>query len=111
MNIKIQGSSTGKTHELIKEFLKNAASSFLVVPTEVHKRYIELLITRDFELDYEFLEDSVLTFEEFKDMSYKREINFFMDDVNLMPVSLKSLLEIEKVNECHISCTVNVDME
>ena len=111
MNIKIQASNTGKTHGLIREFLKNAASSFLVVPTEVHKRYIELLITRDFELDYELLEDSVLTFQEFKDMSYKRELKFFIDDVNLMPVSLKSLLEIEKADECHISCTMSVDVE
>lgn len=111
MNMKIQGSHTGKTHELIKEFLKNAASSFLVVPTEVHKRYIELLITRDFELDYELLEDSILTFQKFKDMAYKREINFFMDDVNLMPISLKSLLEIEKIDECHITCTMSVDIE
>ena len=111
MNIKIQASNTGKTHELIREFLKNAASSFLVVPTETYKKYIELLVTRDFELDYELLEDSILTFQEFKDMSYKREINFFMNDINLMPISLKSLLKIEKADECHISCTMSVDVE
>lgn len=111
MNIKIQESNTGKTYGIVKDFLKNAASSFLVVPTETQKRHIELIITNDFEIDYELLEDSVLTFQEFKDMPYKRKINFFMDSVNLMPISLKSLLEIEKENECCINCTMSVDIE
>lgn len=111
MNIKIQTRNTGKTYEIIREFLKSAAGSFLVVPTETQKRHIELIITNDLEIDYELLEDSVLTFQEFKDMPYKRKINFFMDNVNLMPISLKSLLKIEREEECYINCTVSADIE